>query len=222
MFKQLAAILMRHNNPSTSPRKAVDDFRAAKRALGYSPREISNMLVASRIQSEARFISDSYSDDLLDSRNWGYLLDNPLPALPTQSWIEYPNDWRELQISLRREGCPGDLIDDVLQDIAARRRREAQPPAMFATGPRQELPGARVESVARLFEQGFTRSEVAQIIGARSDTSRRLGVRRYPNSMDAPMHLLLAAHEKEPAQPELAARPALRLVASNNRAPKPR
>jgi hypothetical protein len=218
MFTRIATLLTRHRKPAIRPSKAVDDFRTAKRAEGYAEQEISDMLVASRIQSEANLISQGYSDRSLDRENWGYLLYSPLPSRPTRSWVEYPNDWRELQGSLRARGCPSDLIDDVLQDIAAKRRHEAQPPSLLPLGAREELPGALAKSIARLFEQGFREAEIAPIIGARMDISSKLGVSRYPDCMEAPMRLLIARQRPEPRQ---SARPALRLVA-NNRAPRPR
>ncbi len=201
MFKAISRLLSARQTPTPNPRQAVDDFRAKKRAEGFTKAEISAILVASRIASEAVFIANGWSDKAINKMNWAHLFDNPPAPLPTKDFVVYPSDWRVRQEQYRREGYPDHIIHETLQGIGARQWHNAQPPSLWETRPCEEKAGSRAESLARLIEQGYTEKEIREVFDARIRASGI--VNRYPDLEEAPFVALLASRKKTATRPQL-------------------
>jgi hypothetical protein len=212
MFKAIANLLSRRDKPAPNPRQAVDDFRAKKRAEGLTEAEISAALVASRIATEAVFIANGWSDKAIDGMNWGYLFQFPPAPLPVRNYVIYPNNWREIQNNLRREGWSNHIIDNVLEGVGALQQRNAQPRGLLDLFEHVEPRGSRAESVARLLEQGYTKDEIIKISDARLNISGKLGLSRYPFIEEEGGIIFMFPEDKKPATRPPAR---LRLVADN-------
>jgi hypothetical protein len=206
VFKRLAAALLSRTKSERDPRQTVNEFRAQKRAEGLSEEAISALLVSARIQTEAFYMAQGYSDAGLNNLNWVYLLTNPPPPLPPEPLI-WPSNWREQEARLQTWGASRDQIDEILRINGKQQWREMQVaanPGMALFMPRPHVewwPGARLKTIARLDQEGYTEQEIRQILNARVTNS---DYQRYPHlGEEGPIFLQYYGPKKAEARQRL-------------------